>query len=395
MKNLRFKTIFILILLFNGLSCTKKESITTNITNRDKIINSKYAVSENTIKAIALNFILFNNSSNNRITSTRTIKDIYTLKDNMNIPAYYIINFDENLGYILLSADYRQEPILGYNENFNFDINNIPIQLNDFVVEQINEIDYLRDNNIDSIFPIVRDSWAELIPINGCDNTAICGGSGPTDGGDSAGCDNYEYHYQKGPLLLTNWGQTWPFNLLCPPGLNCTNTLTGCVATAMAQIINFNKWPNTYDYTLMLNPTSSNECARLMHDAGVSVSMNYGCTASGAYTEDVAPALKNTFNYSSSTYCTNLSSGPVTNSMKQDLGWNKPMYLSGSGSSGGHAWVCDGYKEDYWGCSGFFAWHMNWGWFGQSNGWYNMSNFNPTQTSFSFNNNKKVVFIRK
>lgn len=364
MKSIKITTIIVAIIA-TFASCKKENNIALK-TNRNNIINSKYFVPEKTIKLIATDFKLYNNK-NNKNSSNRTIKEIFTLKDKNNTIAYYIINFNNNYGYILLSADYRQEPILGYNEEFNFDINNIPIQLSDFVTEQVNEIDYLRDHNIDSIFPVVRDSWAELIPIGGCDANAICGG-GPTDGGGSGGCDNYEYHYQKGPLLLTNWGQGFPYNKLCPSSLSCNHTLTGCVATAMSQIINYNKWPNSYDYTLMLNPSLNNECARLMLNTGLSVNMSYGCSSSGAYSEDVAPALKNIFGYSASTYCTNYSVGSVTESMKKDLGWNRPLYLSGSGSAGGHAWVCDGYKEDYWGCSGFFAWYMNWGWDGQSNG---------------------------
>ena len=173
-----------------------------------------------------------------------------------------------------------------------------------------------------------------------------------------------------GPLIQTQWDQGNPYNLYCPSG-----TVTGCVATAMAQVMNYWQYPahgigshayipedhpeygtqscdfnNTfYNWTNMANTYSGSSStvqkqavATLMYHCGVSVEMNYGpgsTGGSGASTENVAIALKTCFNYSSDIQYLDRDDYTETewiNLLKADLNQNRPIQYSGSGSGGGY-----------------------------------------------------------
>jgi len=368
-----------IIIAFFAISCTKEKN--THST-KQTTINKKYFVKESVAKYVAENFHFFKvPKSNSRNTSNLTVKDITNIYDANNIPAYYIINYNDDAGYLILSADFRQEAIIGFGEQGNALLANIPPQLKNIIDEETSEIEYLRENEVDSIEEVPERTWAATTLPD--DNPP-----GPVDP-DGENCTTYDY--TKGPLLLTNWGQdgggVMPYNNLCPIPNGCTvKAPTGCVATAMSQIMYYHKFPSTYVWTQMqTGDNSTAECARLMRNAGTSVSMNYGCSASGAYTEDVAPALKNTFGYASTTQCLSYSVGTVQN----EINAYRPVYLSG----GGHAWVCDGYRFMSSGCLGTTWLRMNWGWNGSWNDYYSSSNWNPAGSNY--NSNKKMVLVRK
>ncbi|MEI6059683.1 MAG: C10 family peptidase, partial [Bacteroidota bacterium] len=209
-----------------------------------------------------------------------------------------------------------------------------------------------------------------------------------------------------GPLLPSLWNQDNPYNEFCP--LDATgpggHTYAGCVATAMSQIMNYYKFPlsgsgqhsynapgygtqtanfgaTAYDWDAMQSTinTGSGEGipanALLQYHAGVSVNMGYGGApdGSGAYSTDVPYALKTYFKYSTTVQYVARSGYTVTNwetMLLEQLNANKPMYYSGVSPDGGHAWVCDGYQTI--GTSTNF--HFNFGWSGQSNGYYTSTN---------------------
>jgi hypothetical protein len=216
----------------------------------------------------------------------------------------------------------------------------------------------------------------------------------------------------KGPLLTSVWGQGDGYNNLVVT--NCAysyytgyKAYTGCVATAMAQIMRYHQKPNSYNWTNMPDngqyTNGTNDIQLLMKDAGESVNMQYSCSGSGAYSTDIAPALLNIFHYSNAVYASfNL------NTVVQNINSNKPVILTGGTNSGGnyvdgHAWVCDGYlqstvyfKDDYGNCTGqgvvyYPILHMNWGWDGDYNyGYYNVSSFNPGNYTFNYLN--KMIY---
>ncbi len=215
------------------------------------------------------------------------------------------------------------------------------------------------------------------------------------------------------PLLTTTWDQGCYYNTLCPvanAGMgSCNHAWTGCVATTMSQIMKYHSFPvnglNSHSYThatyglqsanfatanfnfsgMPNNVTSNNaEVARLMYYAGVSVNMGYGVDGSGAYSTDVAFALVNFFNYDPSTSYADMVDYTATewkDLLIAELTASRPVYYSGSSTaSGGHAWVCDGYR------SSDSKFHFNWGWSGSGNGYYAIGALNPLGNNFNDGN---------
>lgn len=225
------------------------------------------------------------------------------------------------------------------------------------------------------------------------------------------------------PLLRTLWGQTAPYNDLCPE-LNGQRTVTGCVATALAQVMAWHQWPTqgtgsnsytwrgqtltvdfsqiTYDWDNM-TPTysssstqgSENAVATLMYSCGVAVDMNYNVASaggSGASAFSVPGALVQYFGYDSGAYY----------APREYYGleeWNElvydqlvncgPVQYSGQNNEGGHSFVCDGYDTD-----GYF--HINWGWNGESNGYFLLTALDPSAqgvggTSSGYNTSQSVI----
>ncbi|MBN2788814.1 MAG: C10 family peptidase [Candidatus Delongbacteria bacterium] len=221
-------------------------------------------------------------------------------------------------------------------------------------------------------------------------------------------------------LVESRWGQGWPMNTLCPLD-GGVETAVGCVATAMHQIMRFHRAPlngisshsyfwtgssssgtlavtfsdYSYDYDLMPLTTSSvtqaelDELSKLSYHCGVSVDMDYDIFAnggSGAYSTDVVYALETYFGFSTdATYISvNTPTDPTVQAtnIQTDLDNSRPIYWSGSGVDGGHAFILDGYTNDYW-------YHFNWGWNGSSDGWFQLTSLNPNS---DFTSSQAAVF---
>ena len=221
------------------------------------------------------------------------------------------------------------------------------------------------------------------------------------------------------PLLTTIWDQGCYYNELCPADPSavwtCGHVYTGCVATAMAQVMKYHNFPpqgvgshtytsgtygiqtanfgaTTYNWAAMPNAVGSNNIpvATIMYHAGVSVDMQYSTSGSGAYSDDVPDALLDYFNYHPDVTIRYKAEYPNVEDWKtllrEDLDNQLPIYYSGYGS-GGHAFVCDGYRmsDD--------KFHFNWGWSGSSNGWYAIGQLNPGGNNFN-QDNAAVVHIK-
>ena len=190
------------------------------------------------------------------------------------------------------------------------------------------------------------------------------------------------------PLLKTRWGQNSPFNDKCPRG--CPS---GCVATAMAQIMNYYEYPDmglgyfsytsrsrmlklSYDfgansfswsdmadyYSTFTNESQKEAVSNLLFACGVSVSMDYNNNGSGAYDIDVPFALINYFNYNDNTICLQrdyYDSEEWFSRLYTELKEGRPVLYCGADSKqGGHAFVVDGCR------SSDNKVHVNWGWDG-------------------------------
>ena len=286
----------------------------------------------------------------------------------------YVFTTDHS--FVLMAADSRVQPVLGYSLDGGFDTEGMPDNKRAWIQEYSDGIQYAIEHRLIATSE-VEQQWIDLV-----------------EGYPNAG----RATSVVGPLISTRWNQGNPYNLLCPSG-----SVTGCVATAMAQVMKYWNYPEhgigshsyvhatygelsadfqntTYDWANMTNTYNNSSTqvekmavATLMYHCGVSVNMDYSPSSSGAGSAIVAEALKSYFNYSSEVvyHARSEYDDDVWISMlKADLDLERPIWYCGSGSGGGHAFVFDGYNsEDYF--------HVNWGWGGFCDEYYTINNLNP------------------
>ena len=217
-------------------------------------------------------------------------------------------------------------------------------------------------------------------------------------------------------LLTSTWNQNSPYNDLCPKDTKGAGYPSGCVATALSQIMYFHKYPETgqgskqysfkpaegvgellsanfgettYDWAHMLDNYVSgsyteeqgNAVATIMLHCGVAVEMNYTPTGSGAYSSEARNGLVSFFKYHQNAgllYRTYYSLEEWMDIIYNELNCNRPIYYAGADANrGGHAFVLDGYDSN-----GFV--HINWGWGANGgNGYYDITLLNPSGYEFS------------
>ena len=225
------------------------------------------------------------------------------------------------------------------------------------------------------------------------------------------------------PLTKSQWGQQAPF-FYNTPTTNGEHCKTGCVATAMSQLIYYHQYPqkgkddtysymtgahgnisfnfaeNTFDYKLMKavydrtetgDDASAEEVSKLMFAAGVTVNMDYGLTSSAGQFGSVSNSFREWFLYPeegikqvSRDYFTHEE---WANLIYDELAHKRPViYMGGNGSSS-HVFLCDGYKDG--------EFHMNWGWYGECNGYFSLidlQTYVPSQGKvWSLNSSQSLV----
>ena len=214
------------------------------------------------------------------------------------------------------------------------------------------------------------------------------------------------------PLLKTRWGQDTPYNNLCPTERENANVIypTGCVATAMAQVMYYHQYPekgtgnitysfqdrilsadfnNTYYQWRLMTPTykkgqysdeSALAVATLMYQCGVSIKMQYNVGGSGAFSYNAATALRKNFGYHENLqihYRDYYTAKEWINKVYNELKVGRPIIYTGvDESNGGHCFVVDGYDQNN------FV-HVNWGWDGVNDGYYDIALLNPSGNKFS------------
>lgn len=402
------KLIFAIALL--SLYSCDDEPYDGELNSNSNQITQGVKITEEIAKEVALNFYnkTYNSrdylkNSNKKSTNSQStdVKSTETIKDFNNKTAIYSVNIEPH-GFVLVSSNTKNVPIVAHSETGTFEFNeNSPDGLKSWIAENI-----LFNDILEAQEPIeeVEQQWYAVIPYpddGGGDDDPNNDGGGSSGGSTSNKRYSHTVNEQVGPLIQTTWGQGEPYNNFTP-----NNFLTGCVAVATAQIMRYHKWPNTYNWSIMPNDpntwasdTGTLEIASLMADIGVNVNMNYSATSSGAYSIDARNALVNNYGYSSTaTY-----SAYDFSTVKQDIYmYNRPVYMDGFHSfetSGtwfweqttyqdGHAWVCDGYKQqydlyvynegttyEYTTQENRYEWlYMNWGWTESGNGWFYKNN---------------------
>ncbi len=339
-------------------------------------------IDQETALLLAKEFYQKQKNSRMRTNNDFDLSLVYTSKDiqlrgQSDNTYYYIFNKTNEEGFIIISGDDKVKTVLGYSDRGNYDPENLPDNLK-----------YLLNRYEEEIKLIIKE-----------DNNKI---QYPYDflSRDKKYKENIE------PLLgQIAWNQDSPYNSLCPVDKS-GKAVTGCVATAMAQIMRYHKWPqqgkgekkyrtrtnrinlsvdfskSIYDWESMTERYSNNSTdkeinavARLMYDCGVAVEMDYTSQASGALSESVPEALINFFDYDPNLQFHDrmfYTSQEWMNLVKEELNNNRPVYISAQSSSSAHAFVCDGYDSNN-------LFHINWGWGGVSNGYFEISTLNPSQ----------------
>ncbi|NVO04034.1 MAG: C10 family peptidase [Bacteroidetes bacterium] len=342
-------------------------------------------INQGTAGQIAINY--FNHYSNFKVTNN-SISAVYP-QTYEGLVTSYIFTFQTG-GFIIISADDAALPILGYSVNNNYDPNNVPEAAAEWLNSYNKEIKAIVDAQMSNKVTILE--WNKIQNNDFAKDINIVS-----------------------PILTTSWDQSGPYNNLCPPPSG-QHAYTGCVATAMSQIMKKWNYPTTgsgshtythptygsltanfgtttYGWANMINSgsgtaTQNAAVATIMFHAGVSVDMNYGTSASGAYSEAVPGALINYFNYENTAEIKYKSAFTATNwinLLKAELDANRPVYYSGNDGTSGHAFVCDGYNSSN-------QFDFNWGWSGSMDGYYTIGNLNP---GYQFNQgNAAVVRIR-
>ena len=332
----------------------------------------------------------------------RTVAPVYG-KDGQ--PAFYAFNYQRG-GFALVAADRHMRPILAFNEHGRFQVPGtggaVPEGLAAWVGTTQDIVAALRTSPAEqNTEPMAKQAWAKL-------STASLPASQPRAGGSTKGAASRPLppadpnpfpcgSNQVGPLLQIAWGQGFPYNENCPlvptsfGSTTWVHAVTGCVATAMAQVMYYWKWPNRFNWPSMTNGMNSQggfyssnaDLAWLMQSCGDDVGMSYGANGSSANSANVPGALRNNFGYASATYG-NYQPGSFQ-TVKDNLTYGWPVLLGGYRSQilgtfpdEGHLWVCDGYLASQ--CDGYsyLSFHMNWGWNGQGTGWFNYNNWTVT-----------------
>jgi hypothetical protein len=324
-------------------------------------------------------------------------------------PALYVFSLNQDKGFIIISADDAVMPVLAYSTHNAFTSSSATIspELNYWLNGYTSQIETVVKEGIQPDRE-TTDKWIQLLS------------GSPSDDNTASKVTAVS------PLLKTTWNQSPYYNKFCP-----NHAPTGCVATAMAQIMKY--WANpttgtgshsyststlggtlsadfgntTYDWANMpyaidahSSQTEINAIATLMFDCGVAVDMDYNMEGSGAQVIDFNSdypsaeyALRTYFGYSSQIhgeeryYYDDLTWSDM---LKSEIDSSRPVLYAGFGQEGGHAFDFDGYDQDS-------KFHINWGWDGYGNGYYTVNNLVPTFVGVgggvgNFNDGQQALF---
>ena len=310
------------------------------------------------------------------------------------VSGLYVFNVTGDGGFVIVSNDDSTTPILGFGESGSIDPNDLPDNMAAWLQGYADQIAWLQQ----------QDKQTLNAKIN------LSGG----------------IHNNIKPLIQTHWNQSKPYYNRCPK-IDGMMTVTGCVATTMAQLINYHQYPTeacsavpgysfntkdkdkktismtvdtllatTFDWNNMianytpLNPETGKRelagtfaeqeaVATLMQYCGYAIHMIYGLSQNGgssAYGEAIPYALKNIFGFDGGVrhcYRKNYSYEEWVNLIYNELAGRRPVALGGQSCGGGHSFICDGYK--YENETDYF--HINWGWGGSSDDYFVLSVLQP------------------
>lgn len=328
-------------------------------------------------------------------------EDLHTVQT--SFAGFHVFDI-EGGGFVIVSADDRVQPVLAYSLTSDFSAKDMPANVRWWLEGWEEQISAIMENNALPTHPDWQPLTAGFAPKALYDTTV-------------------------GPLMETEWGQNPYYNELCPENASGVKTVTGCVATAMGQVMRYWQWPDvgvdshsytcpnygtqsanfgttTYDWAHMPNRLTAISdsadiaaVATLLYHCGVAVDMVYGTLSQGgsaAYdimyegydlnTPCAENALRTYFKYSPALYgaarkC--FTDAEWAALMKNEIDHRRPVLYGGGGPAGGHEFVCDGYDTN-----GFFS--FNWGYDGDDNGFFSLGNV-AIDANYSFNRNQTAI----
>ena len=300
-------------------------------------------------------------------------------------PPFYVFN-NPNGGWVVISGEDSGRAILAWSDKGLFDPNDMAESTAAWFDEYANQINWARAHQLSPSDASLKE-WSDLLEgrIRKTDPSEIL-------------------------CATPSWNQRLPYNYYCPEQ-NSKRTVTGCVATATAEVMWYHKWPERGhgtlpDYTYKKSSTTYNisghelttvydwesmatsypasvpasagagayNVAQLIYDLGVMVQASFGTSGTGAETHRIGSGLAKYMYYDTTMrYClrNNYTQSQWTNMMIADLTNGLPIIYGGQSEDGAHAhqFVVDGYKpsED--------KFHINWGWGGYNNGWFSLQSF--------------------
>lgn len=312
------------------------------------------------------------NASGNQIAGhSRSMHELLYTEQAGDLNVAYILSPADGEGYVVLAADDVLPAVLGYSDSGRFDAASIPPAMEAWMQEYGRQLTY-----------------------------AVANGLRAADG-EGAVTD----HKSIAPLCTATWGQSAPFNTFCPTG-DKGRSPSGCVATAMAQVMYAHKWPvtgtgehtyvsetfhqeltfnfgaTTFDWANMLPSYSAgytteqgDAVGRLLEACGNAAMMNYGESASGAFPYNAIYGMINYMKYDKSAQVVLRDYYPsvIWDAMiYNELAEGRPVIYGGytADYKSGHSFVVDGYSKD-----GYY--HLNWGWSGMSNGYFLLTALDP------------------
>lgn len=323
-----------------------------------------------------------------------------------------IFNYTDG-GFIILAADRRANPVLAYSDESTFSSGIVGIAADAWLNDTKLEIEGIKAKGsggthiADNL--LKKAKYTGLLSGNMVSSIKTKALGGNVAKPPPPTCQDTEYI--KGPLLTTSWGQEGGYNNFMP-AMSCTpsycngKAFTGCVATAMAQVMRYHQYPTTFNYSIMPAAVSgfsdvsagANEISKLMWRAADDVGSSYSCTGTGAAsnTNAISSTIK-TFGFSSTATAASFNYLTVESEIKA----NRPVILTGyatyaaSTYSDGHCWVADGVHElitcpetlpdgSTIGGGGYLWFHMNWGWRGQNNGWFGYASADSGNLNFQY-----------
>ncbi|MDE7419778.1 MAG: thiol protease/hemagglutinin PrtT [Muribaculaceae bacterium] len=296
-------------------------------------------------------------------------------------PGLYVFENNAAPGYAILSADDLAAPLLGYSDSGIFDRNSMSPEMQWWLEEYTRQIEYARMMGAKPYENMSTRADKEAIK----------------------------------PLITTKWNQNPPYNLMTPE-VNERHCVTGCVATAMAQVMKYWNYPETgkgtgectvrnydgtinatesmaldeqkfdwnnmiYSYEDYFTEEQASAVAYLMKACGYATNMKYGLEESSTSVIYLAIALVNNFDYNKNLqYCQRSYYGASewSDLIYEELEAGRPVVYGGQSTSAGHCFICDGYDTN-----GYF--HFNWGWGGMSDGYYLLDALNPTSLGIGAN----------